>query len=85
MPSGFIYPKSSTIQDLAKCLLWKVSLLTWVLFDTMSHNLAWDEDLKKIDGKALTLGDVQTFCLLVATFFDWPDRQDDFLVEGWRW
>ena len=39
-------------------LLCKLRLLIRVLFDTEAHNFAWDEDLKKMDGEALTLGNV---------------------------
>ena len=69
MPNRFVFPKSSTIVDLAKSLLCKVRSLTRVLFDTKAHNLAWDKDLKKMDREALTLRDFRTFCLLLAGFF----------------
>ena len=39
-------------------LLWKVRSLKWVLFDIKAHNLAWDEDLERMDGEALTFRDV---------------------------
>ena len=53
-----VFPKSSTILDLAKSLLCKLRSLTRVLFDTEAHNFAWDGDLKYMDGETLTLGDV---------------------------
>ena len=59
--SRFIPPKSSTIPDLEKSLLCKIRSLNKVLFDIEAQNLAWDEDLKKMDGVTLTLGYVQTF------------------------
>ena len=69
MPSRFVSPKSSTILSLAKFLLCKLCLLTKVLYDTEAHNLAWDEDLKKMDGKALSFVDVKTFCFFMIGFF----------------
>ena len=67
-------------------LLCKVCSLTRVLFYTEAHNFAGDEDLKKMDGEALTLGDVRTLCFLVvgflvATFFAWSDERNNFLME----
>ena len=64
----------------------KVCSLTRVLFYTEAHNFSWDEDLKKMDGEALTLGDVRTLCFLVvgflvAAFFAWADELNDFLME----
>ena len=56
MPRRFVSPKSSTILDFAKSLLCKVSSLIRFLFDTEAHNFACDDDLKKMDGEALTLG-----------------------------
>ena len=87
VPSRSVFPKSSTILDLVKSLLYKVCSLTRVLFDTEAHNCLWDEDLKKMDGEALTLGDVQTFyflaaCFLVVAFFAWAKSWDEFLVKG---
>ena len=68
VPRRFVFPKSSTILDLEKSLLCKVRSLTRVLFDIEAHNFAWDEDLKKMDGEALTLRDVCTFCFLADGF-----------------
>ena len=64
-----------------------VCSLTRVLFDIKAHNFSWDEDLKKMDGETLTLGDIWTFCFLAIGFlvvasFAWVDSRDEFLVLG---
>ena len=85
VPRRLVSPKSSTIPNLEKSLLCKVRSLTRVLFDIEAHNFVWDEDLKKKDGEALTLGDICTFCFFVVgflfvAFFAQADSQDDFLM-----
>ena len=68
-------------------MLCKVPSLTRVLFDIEAHNFTWDEDLRKMDREAHTLGDVCTFCflatcLLIVAFFVWADNWDNFLMVG---
>ena len=58
VPSRFVSPKSSTIPDFEKSLVCKERSLTRILFDTKAYNFAWDEDLKKMDGETLNLGDI---------------------------
>ena len=87
VPSILVSPKSFSILNLAKFLLCMEILLKMVLFGTKAHNFAWDEDLKNMDGEALTLEDVCTLCFLVtgflvAAFFAWFDSLDNFLVAG---
>ena len=81
VPSRFVSPKSSNILNSEKSLLCNVCSLTRVLFYTKAHNFAWDEDLKNMDGEALTLGDVRTLCFLVDAFFAWADERNNFLME----
>ena len=87
VPSILVSPKSFTILDLAKSLLCKVRSLTRVRFGIEAHNFTWDEDLKNMDGKALTLEDVCTLCFLVASFlvasfFAWFEHLEGFHVVG---
>ena len=40
-----------------------------------------------MDGEALTLGDIRILCFLaigflIAAFFAWAKKRDDFLMEG---
>ena len=65
VPSRFVFLKSSTILDLVKSLICKVCSLTRI---QRPHNFAREADLEKMDGEALTFGDVQTFCFLVVGF-----------------
>ena len=86
VPRKFVSPKSSNILNSKKSLLCKVCSATRILFYTEAYNFSWDEDLKKMDREALTLGDVQTLCFLVvgflvAAFFVWADELNDFLME----
>ena len=71
MPSKIILSQEFHYPEFSKVLgslLCKVRSLTRVLFDIEAYYLAWDEYLKKMDGEALTLGDVRTFYFLAVGF-----------------
>ena len=50
----FVSPRNSIISERSKSLACKVRSLTRIIFDTEARNFAWDENLKKMDGVALT-------------------------------
>ena len=70
MSNRFVSLSNSLIPEHSKSLVCKLRLLTRVVFETESHNISWEADLKNKDKDSLIEANVRAHYFLSAGFLN---------------